>query len=184
MGDGVDIENFIYLSVFRVRRRLFAARPRWADTPAPGVFRQRVDQLLGFRDDPSLRRQAEIRGQPQGSRQLRGHQGGPPCTTPEVPASPSRGQLSSSASSISTRSEEGEGAMAPYRVPGSPGEFEPGDSSTPGSAPGSHSPLDMFQDSVEESTLLPDGLSSLSMDTAPGDQYGPGYEGELMTFLD
>ena len=74
--------------------------------------------------------------------------------------------------------------MAPYRVPGSPGEFEPGDSSTPGSAPGSHSPLDMFQDSVEESTLLPDGLSSLSMDTAPGDQYGPGYEGELMTFLD
>ena len=74
--------------------------------------------------------------------------------------------------------------MAPYRVPGSPGEFAPGDSSTPGSAPGSHSPLDMFQDSVEESTLLPDGLSSLSMDTAPGDQYGPGYEGELMMFLD
>ena len=44
--------------------------------------------------------------------------------------------------------------------------------------------MDMFQDSVEESTLLPDGLSSLSMDTAPGDQYGPGYEGELMMFLD
>ena len=67
--------------------------------------------------------------------------------------------------------------MAPFRVPGSPGEFEPGDSSTPGSAPGSHSTMDIFRDSIEESTLLPDGLS---MDTAPGDRYGPGYEGEIL----
>ena len=152
---------------------MFGARPRWTDTPFPGVFRERVDQLLGFRHDPNLRRQEEVRGRPCGGYQLRRR---PSTVTDKVPSPPSGELLSSSASSPSARPEAG---MSPFRNPGSPGEFEPTDSSTPGSALGTHSPQDIFQDSVEEASLLPDGLSSLSMDAAPGDQYGPVYDGEL-----
>ena len=71
-------------------------------------------------------------------------------------------------------------APSPFRNPASPQEFDPPEASTPGSGPGS--PEDMFQDSVEEGSLYPDDLSSLFLDTAPGGQYGPGYEGELMMF--
>ena len=171
MGDGVDIVN-LYLSVFRVRRRLFAARPRWADTPAPGVFRQRVDQLLGFRDAPTGRRQEEVRGQPH---PVPDRPGGVACSPGQVQEAAPRGQPRLSPFSAVIRREPRASPMAPFRNPGSPQEFEPTEASTPGSGP--ESPTDMFGDSQDDLSLLPDGLS---LDSAPDDPYGPVYEGELV----
>ena len=151
-----------------------------------------MDQLLGFRHDPSLRRQEEVRGRPCGGYLLRTRQRRSAPVEDQVPSLASGERLSSSASAVlragrqasppfaATGSGYQGSPMSPFRNPASPQEFNPPEVSTPG--PGPDSPSDIFRDSVEVS-LPPDDLSSLSLDTAPGGQFGPGYEGELMNVV-